>query len=385
MLLELHVLQNVAPANLNRDDTGAPKSCVFGDFRRARVSSQSWKRAMRIAFTNDGVLPVDQLAVRTKRVAKAIADGLSSRDRPGQLAEQIATALLQGAELSVGADGKTQYLLFLGRDEIARLIELADLHWDILASVVAPTEAGKRGKKTGRDAVPAEIRQQTLAVLDGGRAADLALFGRMLADLPERNVDGAAQVAHAISTHAVDVEFDFYTAVDDLRPEDTEGADMLGTVEFVSACLYRYANLDLTALTRNLQGDGELALASAEAFARAFVTSLPAGKQQSMAAQNPPSYALAVVRERDRWSLANAFLQPMRSTRDADLMASSIAGLSNYWTRLTAMYGDDSVVAMPLLIDPAYQERAGAVGQPAGPLGRWLDAIAGSLTHGREQ
>lgn len=134
-----------------------------------------------------------------------------------------------------------------------------------------------------------ELAQALEKVLDGGKAVDLALFGRMVADRPELGVDAAAQVAHAISTHKVDREFDFYTAVDDLNPREEAGAGMMGDVEFYSATLYRYAVVDLKKLLENLQDDRELALKGALAFFKAFALTLPSGKQNSFAAHNPRS------------------------------------------------------------------------------------------------
>src|SRR5712671_533258 len=128
----------------------------------------------------------------------------------------------------------------------------------------------------------------------------------MLADLPENNVDAACQVAHAISTNKIhSMEMDYYTAVDDLKPDDTAGADMIGTVEFNSACFYRYANLDLHQLKVNLQDDADLTKKTAEAFLKAFVNAIPTGKQNTFAAQQKPSLVFAVVRTGGPMSLAN--------------------------------------------------------------------------------
>lgn len=383
MIVELHVLQNVAPANLNRDDTGSPKDAIFGGYRRARVSSQAWKRAVRTTFDQDNLLPKDQLAVRTKRVVDAIEARLMTVEgRSPQMAEKVAKALFDGIQIQADQDGEgepwlTQYLLYLGTDEITRLAALADKHWDTLAGAIATAEGGggRRAKKDARASIPDDVQKATVAVLNGGKAADLALFGRMLADLPSRNIDGAAQVAHAISTHAVEFEFDFYTAVDDLNPEEDTGAGMLGTVEFNSATFYRYTNVDLGQLTRNLQGDHELAMATLRAYAQAFLTALPTGKQNSFAAQNPASFAVAVVREHGRWSLTNAFVEPV-PLRQGDLLGLSIVALSDYWTRLTRLYGSDGIVATPLFIDSKYAEGLdGAFGEPSAGLKGWLDDI----------
>ncbi len=332
MFLELHILQNFAPANLNRDDTGAPKDCEFGGHRRARVSSQCLKRAIRQTFKEQELLPADRLAVRTKRVVERIAERLTEQGRPSADAETTAAALigLIKPNLYDPKNGKTQYLLYLGRDEIERCVSLCQTHWDALS--------------TGTN-VPSTVRRELEMALDGGKAADLALFGRMLADLPERNVDAASQVAHALSTNKVSMEMDFYTAVDDLRPEDTEGADMLGTIEFNSACFYRYSNVDLAQLKTNLGGDEELARQTLEAYLRAAITAVPTGKQTSMAAHNPPSLVMAVARERGLWNLANAFVRPVWPGRDGDLIEGSTRALDKYWGDLTSMYGQDGITS----------------------------------------
>jgi CRISPR system Cascade subunit CasC len=139
------------------------------------------------------------------------------------------------------------------------------------------------------------------------------------------------------------MDMDFYTAVDDLLPEDTTGAGMLGTLEFNSACFYRYANVDLRQLSDNLD-DHDLALRTVEAFLRAFIHAVPTGKQNSTAAQNPPSFVMTVVRNKGLWSLANAFLKPVRADENGDLVANSIKALDTHWSQLSAMYGEDGIV-----------------------------------------
>src|SRR6185437_3574108 len=349
MFIELHILQNFAPSNLNRDDTNSPKDCEFGGYRRARVSSQCLKRAIRRSFESEDLLPAEHLASRTKRLLDALTAGLAGQGRPAEQARAVAQAALAGIKLGPKDDGKTQYLLFLGAAEIKGLVAVLDQHWDVLAPLAAPAneeggapakaQSAKQAKKAGKDAIPLAIGNAMQGVLNGGKAADLALFGRMLADLPDKNIDAACQVAHALSTNKVSMEFDFYTAVDDLKPDDTAGADMLGTVEFNSACFYRYANVDLGALLKNLGGDLELARKTVEAFLRASVMAVPTGKQNSMAAQNPPSLIMAVVRGRGLWSLANAFAKPVAPNKDGDLVGRSVQALDSYWGKLTTMYG----------------------------------------------
>jgi CRISPR system Cascade subunit CasC len=360
MILELHILQNFAPSNLNRDDTGSPKDCEFGGHRRARISSQCFKRAIRQAFKHERLIDEANLASRTKRLVGQIASQLKEKGRDEDEAKRVVETLLGGVSLKAKEEKgevKTQYLLFLGADEIAEVTDLCDRHWDALLEIV-PAEAvgeeqnakkgkAKDAKKAAKDAVPPEISKAMLEALRGGKkgtnAADLALFGRMLADLPDKNFHAASQVAHAISTNKISMEFDFYTAVDDLKPDDNQGSDMLGTVEFNSACFYRYANVDVEQLKKNLDGDAELASKTIEAFIRAAVTAVPTGKQNSMAAQNPPSFVLAVAREAGLWSLANAFVKPVRPKGESDLVEESIKALDEYWGDLTGMYGKEQI------------------------------------------
>lgn len=352
MIIELHILQNFAPSNLNRDDTGSPKDCEFGGHRRARISSQCFKRAIRQTFSKQNLIDESNLASRTKRLVDEITNRLKASGKDENDARRVVENILNGVKLTVKDDGKTQYLLFLGAEEINSIAGLCIQHWDALAAIaLAPASddsgakkaKGKDAKKAGADAVPPEIKKAMLEVLNGGKAADLALFGRMLADLPDKNVHAASQVAHAISTNKISMEFDFYTAVDDLKLEDNQGSDMLGTVEFNSACFYRYANIDTAQLKKNLGGDAELTDKTIEAFIRAAVTAIPTGKQNSMAAQNPPSFVLAVVRETGFWSLANAFVKPVRPKGESDLVEESIKALDVYWGSLAGMYGGDQI------------------------------------------
>lgn len=359
MLIELHIIQNFAPSNLNRSDTGSPKDCLFGGVRRARVSSQCFKRAMREHFKDDPLFDSshkDKLATRTKRLLDEIVKRLAAQNKAEEEARRVVEAALSGIKLTIKDKGKTQYLVFLGEQEINSIAELCATHYEALLSVAPepPSEdeqakpkrgSAKDAKKAAKDAVPKEIRAAFEKALNGGEAADLALFGRMLADLPQNKIDAASQVAHAISTHKTGIEFDFYTAVDDIRPDDTEGADMLGTVEFNSACFYRYANVDAEQLKENLGGDEELTRATVEAFIRATVHAVPTGKQNSMAAQNQPSLVLAVTRHSGLWSLANAFERPVRPSEKDGVVKPSIDRLDEYWKQLSTVYGDEQIVA----------------------------------------
>lgn len=353
MIVELHLLQNFAPSCLNRDDTNSPKDCEFGGYRRARISSQCIKRAIRTHFKE--VLSTEQLALRTLRLTEEIVDRLVKMGKDKDQARQVAEKALQGLGLALKDDGKSQYLLFIGDGEVSALVHACSTHWDILAQTAGESSEEdaakdkKAKKKAVKAATPEEFKRALGKILDGGKAVDLALFGRMLADLPEKNINAACQVAHALSTNQVSMEFDFYTAVDDLSPKEETGAGMMGTVEFNSACFYRYANLDFAQLNKNLGGDQELARKAVAAFLTAAVKAIPTGKQNSMAAHNPPSLIFAVVREHGLWSLANAFVEPVRPGQDGHLLQKSITALEDYWDRLAAAYGEEGIKAQPAL------------------------------------
>lgn len=348
-LLEIHVLQNFAPSNLNRDDTGSPKDAVFGGHRRARISSQSLKRAMRQYVREHRLLEPHHLAERSKRFSDDLADRLErhhGRDR--QTALGLVGLALGGVGLKLKDDGKTEYLVFLASSERDRIADLIHKHWDQLAAALGAHGAGdgakaRDAKKAAKGAVPDDVRKALeKAIRDrgaGGDAVDLALFGRMLADLAVKNQDAACQVAHAISTHKVEREFDFYTAVDDRKPEENASADMLGTIEFNSACYYRYTAVHLGQLRSNLANDLELLERGLAAFLRATVLSAPGGKQNSFAAHNPPSFVALTVRDGSPRNLANAFEKPARATPERSLTEASLEQLAAHWRKLEAFYG----------------------------------------------
>lgn len=334
LFLEFHLIQNFAPSNLNRDDTGSPKDAIFGGQRRARVSSQCFKRAIRLATAEHDLLPSANRGIRTKRLLTLLLERLASRGSEEEAKAKIESALA-AAGLKIKDDGKTEYLLFLGEQEIAGFAALISEHWDVLG---AGTD--KKSKKDAKAAIPADIIKQAKALLDGGKAVDVALFGRMLADLPSVNQDAACQVAHAISTHRVEREFDYFTAVDDRQDPDDSGADMIGQVEFNSATLYRYAVLDVNKLSSNLQADGELTLSAIEAFTQAMVRAIPTGKQNSFAAHNAPEFVGICLRKVAPLSLANAFERPIAPRRDQALTDQSVEALAAYEQKLSSIYGD---------------------------------------------
>jgi CRISPR system Cascade subunit CasC len=358
-LLEIHILQNFAPSNLNRSDTGSPKDAYFGGHRRLRISSQCLKRAMRDYVRDNNLLSSENMAQRTKRVTQALALRLQQKGHSIELAETKATEALKGLKLKTKEGNKTEYILFLGDQEIQRIANLVDEYWDSL-TVSIPTksdekEASKKktnAKQESKNALPKELNKALKDALDGGKAVDLALFGRMLADFPSGSREAACQVAHALSTDRIQREFDFYTAVDDLKPSDTQGADMMGTLEFGSACFYRYAALDLALFSENLQHDHELVLDGLRAFLTAMVKAKPSGKQNSTAAQNDPEYVVFTVRsDADPRSLTNAFEKPVSASREHSLTEAAINAFEKRWQKLDTAYGQTGHTVVMNLTD----------------------------------
>lgn len=333
--IEIHIIQNIAPSNLNRDDTGAPKDAIFGGFRCARLSSQAQKRPVRRFFRESRLIAPQHLGLRTKKVMARLSEMLLTRGR--EAPDNAIRQALAAIHMKLDDKGEAQYLLFLAEDELARFADLIDRHWDAL-NIEAD---GKKSKKDAKSTLPKEVIAEASRILDGGRAADIALFGRMLADLPGANQDAACQVAHSISTHAVERQFDYFTAVDDLATPEESGAAMIDNVEFNSATHYRYAALDPLKLLANLQGDEELALASVRAFIEAFACTLPSGKQNSFAAHNPPAFVAVVLRQKMPINLANAFEQPVFPQRDRALSALSVERLAHQEKTLAQAYGEE--------------------------------------------
>ncbi|QIM15753.1 type I-E CRISPR-associated protein Cas7/Cse4/CasC [Leucobacter insecticola] len=334
--IDIHVLQTVPPSCINRDDTGSPKSAIYGGVARARVSSQAWKRATRTEFNNH--LDVTELGERTVRVVERIAKRITELDASieANQATELATDVLKETGIKVKIEKKkdeetedrhTGYLIFLSRAQINALAEIG----------VAVAGGEKLDKKAAKKAFADE------------NSIDVALFGRMIADAPDLNVDAACQVSHAISVHAASPEFDYFTAVDDNSPEDNAGAGMIGTVGFVSSTLYRYATIDAQRLTENL-GSSEAAIRAIEAFMRAFVTSMPTGKQNTFANRTRPGVVLVEVREDQPVNLAGAFEKPV--TADGGVLQLAAAKLAELAVSEDAAFGTAPVASGVLVTDP---------------------------------
>lgn len=278
LYVDFHVLQTVPPSCVNRDDTGSPKTAYYGGTTRSRVSSQAWKRAMRLMF-RDGLLEREQIGERTKKIVGMVAEQILALD-PEADAVSMSEKALGNAGLKIkNAENGTEALFFMSQAQAQALARLA----------VEKSEDKKAYKN---------------ALLESP-SVDMVLFGRMVASDPSLNYDAAAQVAHSISTHAVQNEYDYFTAVDDCAPEDTAGAGHLGTVEYNSSTMYRYATVNVLELASQL-GKEEAAKVVC-AFAEAFVCSMPDGKQNSFANRTLPDAVYVTIREDQPVNLCGAF------------------------------------------------------------------------------
>jgi CRISPR system Cascade subunit CasC len=371
LFIEFHLIQNFAPSNLNRDDTGAPKDALFGGHRRARISSQCFKRAIRLKSTEMGLLPQQAQSVRTKKLKELLQQSLAQLGRTD--ADSRIEMVLAAAGLKLKDDGKTEYLLFLGQGEILALASLIDTHWEALGTPVSATE-GKKSKKEAKASAPPEVVKEAKALLNGQKAVDVAMFGRMLADMPGVNQDAACQVAHALSTHRVEREFDYFTAVDDQGSVDETGAGMIGQVEFNSATFYRYAVVDAHKLIANLHGDQELALTGLSAFVQAMARAIPTGKQNTFAAHNPPSFVGVVLRHASPFNLANAFEKPIWPRQDQELTRLSVTQLAAQDDAVSAVYSDGRDVWSYLDLTAAWPATKGQAQPSLNALSDWVQA-----------
>ncbi len=326
-VIDVHILQTVPPSCLNRDDTGAPKTALYGGARRARVSSQSWKRSTRRYFNEH--LAESAQGVRTRKLPELFVERLTERlgaratdekARILQLANQ-ASGMLQGVKperLKKLAEADKpdilEYALFISGSAIDAAVE----------QLVSAFE--------GVDLDPEALRQ----AMGKGHSLDVALFGRMIADTPELNIDAACQVAHAISTHRVGAEFDFYTTVDDLAGDEETGAAMMGYVEFNSATLYRYATVSLGRLADNL-GEVEHVAEGVRMFVEGFAKSLPTGHQNTFAAMTLPDLVFVAMREDQPVSLVGAFESPIEGS--TGYVAESGQRLAEHAQRVDDLYG----------------------------------------------
>ncbi|MBQ9348370.1 MAG: type I-E CRISPR-associated protein Cas7/Cse4/CasC [Oscillibacter sp.] len=374
LYLDFHVLQTVPPSCVNRDDTGSPKTAVYGGVTRARVSSQAWKHEMRVMFRN--LLEPEQCGIRTKHLPEELAKRISALDRTAN-ADELAKAVL--SLLGIGIDSKdenkTKVLLFVSQKQLDALAEFAvkngrdakalerriaevspgiNAHkvtkavlkesgiivgkdgdavflasqdqFDAMvrqAELVDIGDKGTKKKSKKSDKASTNMQEDCVEALSANPSVDIALFGRMLAEVEELRHNAAAQVAHSISTHAVHNEYDYFTAVDDI-PE--KGAAYLDTTEFNSSTLYRYATVSVRELADYLGADTPAAV---RCFAEAFIRSMPTGRQHPFANRTMPDFVYVALRRDQPVNLCGAFEKPITAGKGG-YVEPSVKALAQY-------------------------------------------------------
>ena len=337
LYVDFHVLQTVPPSCINRDDTGSPKTAIYGGVTRARVSSQAWKHAMRQAFVEESLLDEEDVGKRTKKVTELVEKEITAL-APEKDAAKLAKKTLDNAGIKNDEKG-TKALFFISQAQIKALAQLA----------VEECTDKKEYKKA----------------LSTAPSADIALFGRMVADDPSLNFDAAAQVAHSISTHAVQNEYDYFTAVDDCQVEDNAGAGHLGTVEYNSATLYRYATVNVMELERHL--GAKKAAEVVRSFGEAFIRSMPTGKQNTFANRTLPDAVYVTIREDQPVNLCGAFERAVRKSLEGYAEPSKSA-LQAYAQQLYQSFAE--APAKSFTVGTGLEALA-----PAQPLNTMLDAL----------
>lgn len=392
IFLDVHALQTVPPSNLNRDDTGAPKSAVYGGVPRARVSSQAWKRATREYFRDEHLLDPGELGVRTKKVAEVLAERIGDLDATlkGPQALPLAAAVIEtatGSKIAVpqrkaAKDGEEE-----SAPESKYLIFLSARQFDGLAAFAVEGAADIKSFLKDKD-----NKARAKQIADTRHSVDIALFGRMVADSPDINVEAAVQVAHAISVHRVENESDYYTAVDDKNTDAEPGAGMIGTVDFNSATLYRYAAVGIHQLAGNL-GDGLRAdeprtapvRRAVEAFVHGFIASLPTGKINTFGHHTLPDAVVVKLRTTRPISFASAFEEAISGEGGGGHLRAASERLAEYIPDIERVYGDEETTLTWVLRVGSNTEKLAGVGTEAGNLTALVDAVGKAVAERLEK
>jgi len=392
--LELHIIQSIPVACLNRDDLNSPKTAVFGGIQRARVSSQSWKRAIReMAKEMDSSMFKGN---RSRRMVYELSNRLENngvkKDIAVTIAEQVAS-IVETLDSKKDADGfkKIKTLMFFSDaeyDAIANAVtndikttaekvlsssKAIAAFKDAMKEIEDEDEQKKAEKELDRLEKQNENNNKSLLKSFGDKsiraaiksaqlkdAADIALFGRMVANDHSLTVEAASMFSHALSTHKVDNEIDFFAAVDDLQSKEESGAGMTSTLEFNSATYYRFAalNFDMLADTEHLKSmTREERQKVVRTFIKATIKAIPGARKNTMNGNTLPDYVLGVAREKGHpIQLVNAFENPVRSSQG--YAAKSVELLKTEYEKLTKTWGIEAVfkqaipdVSMKIFLD----------------------------------
>ena len=323
--LQIHILTAYPPSNPNRDDLGRPKTAIIGGVTRMRISSQALKRAMRTSDVFQSALS-GNLGARTQRIGEEVRKHLiakgGSEKKALEIARQVAEIFGKVKAEKDPNPAFIEQLAFISPEERAAAFDCAERI------------------RSGEEQNELNILQKA----DG--AVDIAMFGRMLAGNPDFNRDAAVQVAHAFTTNRVDIEDDYYTAVDDLKTtEEDAGAGFIGEAGFGAGVFYLYICVDRALLLKNLQGDEELAGKALATLIRAAATASPSGKKNSFANHVRAEYMLLEYGGAQPRSLASAFTKPVKGT---DHLEESVKALRSKRQAFTETYGRDWVADIEL-------------------------------------
>lgn len=328
--IQIHSLTAYPPANLNRDDLGRPKTAMFGGTQRLRISSQSLKRAWRTSEVFTESVGTEALGTRTRDIGNKIYDELVDSkvdpERADAFAKRVAAVFGKLEKPKKGEDPRKSR-------RTGQLVHVSTAEWKVIAGLMEQVVAGQEPSD--------EVLKDTVG--SGQGTADIALFGRMLAEHPNRNIEAAAQVAHALTCHSVTVEDDYFTAVDDLNTLDSEdgaGAAHLGTVEFGAGLFYHYICVNRDLLLRNLEDEAELANASLKGLVEACATVAPTGKQATFGSRARAHYMLLEKGSAQPRSLVAAYLGGVHDWgRSQDPLASAVSQLESLQDRMDTVYG----------------------------------------------
>lgn len=358
--VQLHVLTSYPPSNLNRDDTGRPKTALMGDALRLRISSQSQKRAWRTSEIFEKELPKGEkwIGDRTKRVG---LNWIYSRLVSLGVSEDIAKSWSQNLQRAYGEPEKdsetdptapmfNSQLVHVSPVEKEKLLAFVDA---LAANILRGAESelveraekaiAKRDKASDKKKANTTLANELADILlvKESTAVDIALFGRMLATVPSFNVEAAVQVAHAITVHKSAVEDDYFSAVDDLNDGlEDKGAAHIGERSFGAGLFYLYVCINRELLKENLGGDEALTEKALAALIHAVTKVSPTGMQNSHASRAYASYVLAEKGDQQPRSLAQAFLKPVKPYADEDILQKAVDALRKRQQNFDKVYGD---------------------------------------------
>ncbi|WNI18722.1 type I-E CRISPR-associated protein Cas7/Cse4/CasC [Actinacidiphila sp. ITFR-21] len=344
--IDIHVIQSVPFANLNRDDTNSVKTVQYGNVLRTRVSSQSWKRAVREVFQER----IGQAALRTRRIGERVTLELEGRGWPAALARRAGGHIAAGSSIKFELAKKkddpaqtvpnkvlTNAMVYVPEAAVTELADLADEHRAALEA------AGEIKKPADKSVLPKDAIERVLRSRNGV----INLFGRMLAEVDDAGVDGSVQVAHALTTHETDVELDYFSAVDDITAawRDSTGSGHMGHTEYSAGTFYRYATVDLRDLAANIGDEPAAARELLTAFLAAFIESLPQAKMNSTAPHTIPDLVHLSVRSDRPLSYAAAFEKPVRGATEGGFVDGSIRQLDTYAQAANKLLGAGRTLA----------------------------------------